>query len=58
VGQTLLMGTSPEVRGAHLTPRTDDYSMLQTIEETLGLRRLRNAACTCTSSLNPLLAGG
>jgi hypothetical protein len=24
----------------------------------LGLRRLRNAACACTSSLNPLLAGG
>jgi hypothetical protein len=45
-------------RGAQLTARTDHYSMLQTIEDTLGLPRLRNAACTCTPSLNPLLAGG
>jgi hypothetical protein len=45
-------------RGAQLTTPADHYSLLQTIEDILGLRRLRNAACTCTPSLRPLLAGG
>jgi hypothetical protein len=45
-------------RGAQLTTPADHYSLLQTIEDILGLRRLRNAACTCTPSLRPLLARG
>jgi hypothetical protein len=43
-------------RGAQLTTPTDHYSLLQTIEDLFGLRRLRNAACACTPSLTPLLA--
>jgi len=43
--------------GARLTTPTDHYSLLQTIENVLGLRRLRGAACGCTKSLGPLLAG-
>jgi hypothetical protein len=42
-------------RGARLTTPTDHYSVLQTIEDLLGLRRLRGAACACTVSLRPLL---
>ena len=42
--------------GARLTTPTDHYSLLQTIEDVFGLRRLRNAACACTRSLKPLLA--
>lgn len=34
----------------------DHYSTLQTIEDLLGLPRLRGAACVCTPSLEPLLA--
>jgi hypothetical protein len=37
---------------------TDHYSVLQTIEDLLGLRRLRGAGCACTPSLQPLLATG
>ena len=44
-------------RGARLDVRADDYSVLQTIEDLFGLPRLRGAACPCTSSLAPLLAG-
>jgi hypothetical protein len=43
--------------GARLSEPTDHYSLLATIEGVLGLRRLRGAACTCTRSLAPLLAG-
>jgi hypothetical protein len=43
-------------RGARLTTPTDHYSILQTIEDLLGLPRLRGAACSCTPSLAPLLA--
>jgi hypothetical protein len=43
-------------RGARLSTPTDHYSMLQTIEDLLGLTRLRGAACACTPSLAPLLA--
>ena len=43
-------------RGAHLSKPVDHYSVLQTIEDTLGLPRLRGAACACTPSLQPLLA--
>jgi phosphatidylinositol-3-phosphatase len=45
-------------RNARLTAPTDHYSLLETIEGLLGLRRLRGAACPCTSSLKPLLATG
>ncbi|MDQ6778915.1 MAG: alkaline phosphatase family protein [Actinomycetota bacterium] len=45
-------------RGARLTTPVDHYSVLQTIEDLLGLPRLRGAACACTPSLRPLLAGG
>ena len=54
---TLVVGPGAK-RGARLTTRTDHYSLLQTIEGLLGLRRLRGAACDCTSSLKPLLAAG
>ena len=37
---------------------TDHYSVLQTIEDILGLPRLKGAACACTGSLKPLLAAG
>jgi hypothetical protein len=45
-------------RGARLTTPADHYSVLQTIEDVLGLPRLRYAACACTPSLRPLLTGG
>lgn len=40
---------------ARLSTPVDHYSVLQTIEDLLGLPRLRGAACTCTPSLAPLL---
>ena len=43
---------------AHMTAPADHYSVLQTIEDLLGLRRLRGAACRCTPGLEPLLARG
>lgn len=43
--------------GARLTTPVDHYSVLQTIEDLLGLTRLRGAACACTPSLRPLLRG-
>lgn len=42
-------------RGARMDTPTDHYSVLQTIEDLLGLGRLRGAACACTPSLAPLL---
>jgi hypothetical protein len=42
---------------ARMTGPADQYSILQTIEDLLGLRRLRGAACACTPGLAPLLAG-
>ena len=44
-------------RGARMNSPADHYSVLQTIEDLLGLPRLRGAACPCTPSLEPLLAG-
>ena len=41
--------------GARMTSPSDQYSILQTIEDLLGLPRLRNAGCACTPSLAPLL---
>jgi phosphatidylinositol-3-phosphatase len=53
---TILAG--PEARhGARLRTPADQYSILQTVEDVLGLRRLRGAACACTPSLAPLLNG-
>ena len=45
-------------RGAQMASPTDHYSVLGTIEDMLGLPRLRGAACACTASLKPLLAAG
>ena len=45
-------------RGGRLTMPVDHYSLLQTIEDLFGLRRLRGAACPCTPSLEPLLVTG
>jgi acid phosphatase len=42
--------------GATLRTPTDHYSVLQTIEDLLGLSRIGGAACACTPSLAPLLA--
>ncbi|HZE04258.1 MAG TPA: alkaline phosphatase family protein [Solirubrobacteraceae bacterium] len=41
--------------GARMKSPSDQYSILQTIDDLLGLPRLRNAACACTPSLAPLL---
>ena len=52
---TILAG--PGARShARLYMPVDHYSVLQTIEDVLGLPRLRGAACVCTPSLGPLLA--
>jgi hypothetical protein len=42
--------------GARMKAPVDHYSVLQTIEDLLGLPRLRGAACPCTPSLRPLLS--
>jgi hypothetical protein len=42
-------------RGARLSAPTDQYSVLQAVEDLLGLPRLRYAACRCTPSLAPLV---
>jgi hypothetical protein len=54
---TILAGPGARSR-ARLSVPTDHYSVLQTIEDLLGLMRLRGAACACTPSLAPLLARG
>jgi hypothetical protein len=43
--------------GARLNTAVDDYSILQSIEDLLGVGRLRGAACPCTPTLAPLLRG-
>jgi hypothetical protein len=42
-------------RAVGLATPTDQYSVLQAVEDLLGLPRLRYAACGCTPSLRPLL---
>lgn len=42
-------------RGGRLRTPVDHYSLLQTIEDLLGLPRLRGAGCACTPSLGPLI---
>ncbi|HYB28693.1 MAG TPA: alkaline phosphatase family protein [Solirubrobacteraceae bacterium] len=54
---TIVAGPGARPRSRLATP-TDHYSVLQTIEDLLGLKRLRGAACACTPSLEPLLARG
>jgi hypothetical protein len=54
---TIVAGGGARAHGRLATP-TDHYSVLQTIEDLLGLPRLRGADCACTPSLRPLLAGG
>ena len=44
-------------RGARLHTPIDHYSLLQTVEDLLGLPRLGGAGCACTPSLAPLLRG-
>ncbi|MGA9857087.1 MAG: alkaline phosphatase family protein [Solirubrobacteraceae bacterium] len=52
---TILAGAGARAGAVMRTP-ADQYSILQTIEDLLGLPRLRGAACRCTPSLAPLLA--
>jgi acid phosphatase len=52
---TIIAGAGAKA-GARLATPTDHYSLLQTVEDLLGLPRLRGAACACTPSLAPLLA--
>jgi phosphatidylinositol-3-phosphatase len=52
---TILAGPGAR-RATRLRTPVDHYSTLQTIEDLLGLPRLRAAACPCTPSLAPLLA--
>jgi hypothetical protein len=54
---TILAGPAARA-GARTKKPVDHYSVLQTIEDLLRLPRLRGAACACTPSLQPLLAGG
>ena len=53
---TIAAGGDSRAGGRLRTP-TNHYSLLQTIEDLLGLPRLRGAACACTPSLRPLLTG-
>ncbi len=54
---TIVAGDGARAHARLATP-TDHYSVLQTIEDLLGLGRLRGADCVCTPSLQPLLARG
>jgi hypothetical protein len=51
---TILAGGAAR-RGARLATPVDHYSVLQAIEDLLGLGRLRGAACACTPSLQSLI---
>jgi len=58
-GHVVTIVAGPGARAhARLATPTDHYSVLQTIEDLLGLRRLRGAGCACTPSLQPLLSRG
>lgn len=52
---TVIAGPGAKAGARWATP-TDQYSVLQAIEDVLGLPRLRYAACACTPSLRPLLS--
>ena len=51
---TILAGPAARA-GARLNTPVDHFSLLQTLEDLLGLPRLRGAACPCTPSLAPLV---
>jgi phosphatidylinositol-3-phosphatase len=51
---TILAGPAARA-GGRLSSPTDHYSVLQTIDDLLGLPRLGAAACACTPSLQRLL---
>jgi hypothetical protein len=51
---TILAGPAARA-GARLSTPADQYSVLQAIEDLLGLPRLRGARCACTPTLRPLL---
>jgi phosphatidylinositol-3-phosphatase len=53
---TVVAGGSARRRAVLRTP-VDHYSILQAVEDLLGLPRLRGAACACTPTLEPLLRG-
>jgi hypothetical protein len=58
-GHIAMIVAGPGARAhARTTTPTDQYSILQTVEDLLGLKRLRGAACACTPSLAPLLSVG
>ncbi|HWE14976.1 MAG TPA: alkaline phosphatase family protein [Solirubrobacteraceae bacterium] len=54
---TIVAGSGARAHARMKTP-SDQYSILQTVEDLLGLKRLRGAACACTPSLAPLLSIG
>ena len=57
-GHILTVLAGPAARhGARLGSAADHYSTLQLIEDLFGLPRVGGAACPCTPSLTPLLAG-
>jgi hypothetical protein len=57
-GHIATIVAGPRARpGARLNTPSDHYSLLQTVEDLLGLPRLRAAGCRCTPSLEPLLIG-
>ncbi len=51
---TIVAGAGARPHAQLATP-VDHYSILQAIEDLLGLTRVRGAACACTPSLAPLL---
>ncbi|MDQ6605471.1 MAG: alkaline phosphatase family protein [Actinomycetota bacterium] len=51
---TIVAGAGARARARLRTP-VDHYSVLQAIEDLLGLKRLAGAACVCTPSLQPLI---
>jgi phosphatidylinositol-3-phosphatase len=58
-GHIAMIVAGPGARAhARMTTPADQYSILQTIEDLLGLKRLRGAACACTPSLAALLSAG
>lgn len=54
---TIAAGPAARRHARFATP-VDHYSLLQTVEDLLGLSRLRGANCACTPSLAPMLRSG
>jgi hypothetical protein len=55
-GRVALVLAGADVRRGVYRRPADHYSLLRLFEDALALPRLRNAACPCTPSLNPMLA--